>query len=147
MVGHTNDDIDAFFGRWSMKLHEEDFLTILLLMKSYIDLNNVPIIPHLIEKVSDFKTFIKPFILKGGDRLVDYTKAQQFRFYMRDGDLPAMQFKILCTSPNWGSEEMILVWHQNEDDKCTLFDGEPKPCTPNPMRNGPKIIKGISGFV
>ena len=109
MVGHTHDDIDASFGHWSMKLYEEDFPTIPLLMKSYMDLDNVPVIPHFIEEVSDIKSFIKPFILKKGDCLMDHTKAQQFRFYMRDDDLPAMQFKILCTSPNWGLEEGILV--------------------------------------
>ncbi len=38
LVGHTHDDIDASFGRWSMKLREEDFPTIPLLMKSYMDL-------------------------------------------------------------------------------------------------------------
>ena len=48
------------------------------------NLDNLPLIPHLIEEVHDFKTFIKPFIHKGGDRLVGHTKAQQFRFYMRD---------------------------------------------------------------
>jgi hypothetical protein len=147
IVGHTHNDIDASFERWSMKLHEEDFPTIHFLMKLYMDLDNVPIIPHLIEEVSNFKTFIKPFILKGGDRLVGHTKAQQFRLYMCDDGLPAMQFKVLCTSPNWGPEEGILVWRQNEDEKCMLPDGEPKPCTPNPMRNGPEIIKGISRFI
>jgi hypothetical protein len=72
MVGHTHDDIDASFGRWSMKLHEEDFPTIPLLMKSYMDLENVHVISHLIGEVHDFKAFIKPFILKGGDRLVGH---------------------------------------------------------------------------
>ena len=51
MVGHTHDDIDASFGGWSMKLHEEDFLTIPFLMKLYKDLDNVLVIPHLIEEV------------------------------------------------------------------------------------------------
>ena len=39
LVGHTHDDIDGSFGRWSMKLREEDFPTIPLLMKSYMNLN------------------------------------------------------------------------------------------------------------
>ena len=43
MVGHMHDDIDASFGCWSMKLHEEDFSTIPLLLKSYMDLHNVPV--------------------------------------------------------------------------------------------------------
>ena len=100
MVGHTYDDIDASFGRWSMNSHKEDSPTIPLLMKSYMDLENVPVIPHMIEEVPNFKAFIKPYMLKGGDRLVGHTKAQQFRFYIRDDGLPAMQFKLLCTSPN-----------------------------------------------
>jgi hypothetical protein len=109
MVGHTHDDIDASFRRWSMKLHEEDFPTIPLLMKSYMDLDHMPVIPHIIEEVLDFKAFIKPYMLKGRNRLVGHTKAQQFRFYMRDDGLPAMQFKLLCTSPNWAPDAGILV--------------------------------------
>jgi hypothetical protein len=46
LVGHTHDDIDGSFGRWSMKLREEDFPTIPLLMKSYMNLENVPVIPY-----------------------------------------------------------------------------------------------------
>ena len=45
-------------------------------MKLYIDLDIVPILPHLIEEVSDIEVFIKPFILKEGDSLVGHTRAQ-----------------------------------------------------------------------
>ena len=83
MVGHTRNNIDASFRRWSMKLHEEDFPIIPLLMKSYMALDHMPVIPHMIEEISNFKAFIKPYMLKGVDRLVRHTKAQQFRFYMR----------------------------------------------------------------
>ena len=41
----------------------------------------------------------------------------------------------------------ILVWRRNKDEKCLFPDGDPKPCKPDPMRNGPEIIKGISGFI
>ena len=30
LVGHTHDDIDTSFGRWNMKLRDEDFPTISL---------------------------------------------------------------------------------------------------------------------
>jgi hypothetical protein len=145
MVGHTHDNIDASFKRWSMKLHEENFPTITLLMKSYIDLDHMLIIPHMIEEVPDFKVFIKPYMLKGVNRLVGHTKVQQFQFYMRDDCLPAMQFKLLYTSPIWGPDDGILIWHQDNDEKCLLPDLDPKPCKPDPMRNGPEIIKDISG--
>lgn len=63
---------------------------------------------------------------------------------MRDNDILAMQFKVLCTSPNWGPKDEILVWCQDEHGKCMLPDEEPKPCTPNPRRYGPKLIKVYS---
>jgi hypothetical protein len=62
LVGHTHDDIDASFGQWRMKLREEDFPTILLLMKSYMNLENVLVIPHMIGEVPNFKAFIKHYI-------------------------------------------------------------------------------------
>ena len=130
-----------------MKLHEEDFPTIPFLMKSYMDLDHTQVIPHMIEEIPNFKTLIKPFMLKGVDCLVGHTKTQQFRFYMKDDGVPARQFKLLCTSSNWGRDDGILVWRQDKDGKCLLLDGNPKPCKPDFMRNGPEIIKGISGFI
>ena len=41
-VGHTHDDIDALFGRWSMALKKESFLTIPLLMKLFLEVEAVP---------------------------------------------------------------------------------------------------------
>ena len=58
-----------------------------------------------------------------------------------------MQFKLLCTTLNWAPEKGILIWRQNKDMKCLLPDGEPTPCKPDPMRNGPEIINNISGFI
>ena len=49
LVGHTHDDIDASFGRWSIKLRDEDFPRIPPLMKSYMNLDNVSVIPHINE--------------------------------------------------------------------------------------------------
>ena len=36
-VGHTHDDIDAFFGRWSYKLKGTDYPSLPLMMKSLMD--------------------------------------------------------------------------------------------------------------
>jgi hypothetical protein len=53
LVGHTHEDIDTTFGRWSMKLHENDYVTLPLLMKLFmtLDPNSQKIIPSLIEEV------------------------------------------------------------------------------------------------
>ena len=40
IIGHTHDDIDAFFGRWSYKLRGTDYPTLQLLMKSFMDMES-----------------------------------------------------------------------------------------------------------
>ena len=97
LVGDTHEDIDATFGRWSMKLDENDYLTLHLLMKSFmlLDPNSQKIILSLIEEVPAFKDFIKLFIASGKDKLIGHTRRQQFKFSMFNRE-PIMQYKILC---------------------------------------------------
>lgn len=89
-VGHTHLDIDACFECWSMKLHERDFPFVPLLTKSYMALDIIPVILHLVEEIPDFKAFIELYNVDGKNRLVEYTKSQSLWFYMGDGDLLAM---------------------------------------------------------
>ena len=51
----------------------------------------------------------------------------------------------LCYCPIHGCE--LLVWRQDNNEKCLLPDGDPKPYKPNPMKNGPEIIKCIYEFI
>jgi hypothetical protein len=104
---YIHDDIDASFGRWNMKLRENDYPTIPLLMKSYMDLDEDPIIPGLIEEVPDFKEFVKPYI--SDDTLIGHTKGRQFLFYRgKNGNL-LMQYKLRCTDEKWLPEEGIQL--------------------------------------
>ena len=45
-----------------MQLHKEYYPIIPLLMKPYMDLDNVPVISHMVEDVLDFKAFIEPYL-------------------------------------------------------------------------------------
>ena len=45
-------------------------------MKLFMDVDKVPIIPHLIEEVSDFKGFIAPFIASDDEILEGHENAQ-----------------------------------------------------------------------
>jgi hypothetical protein len=74
-----------------------------------MDLENILIIPHMIEEVSNFKAFIEPYIRSGVHRLIKHTKAQQFQFYMRDDGVFAMQYKLLCMTQYWSPPEGFLV--------------------------------------
>jgi hypothetical protein len=80
LVGQTHDDIDAILGRWNMCLRKENLPTIPLLMKSFMEVESIPTIPHLVEEVPDFKGFIVRYIADGDEALEGHIKAQQFKF-------------------------------------------------------------------
>ena len=115
IVGHTHDDIDALFGRWSMLLKKENFPTIPALMKSFMDVESIPTIPHLIEEVPDFKSFIEGAILDKEEVLVGHTKAQQVKFYLDGTGCPRMKYKLFCTDVEWLGEggAGIKMWKED----------------------------------
>ena len=84
-----------------MALKKESFPTIPLLMKSFMDIETVPTIPHLIEEVPNFKKFIENGIADGENTLLGHTKAQQFKFYVDAMDCPVMKYKLLYTDDDW----------------------------------------------
>ena len=73
IVGHTHEDIDAPFGRWSNKLKTNDYPTIPRLMKSFMDSETQPVIPYLIEEVPNFKEFVHGYLGIGGDFLESHS--------------------------------------------------------------------------
>ena len=75
IVGHMHNDIDALFGRWSYKLRGTDYPTLPLLMKSFMDTESRPVIPHLIEEVPDFKKFVEGYLCTGRDALARHMNA------------------------------------------------------------------------
>jgi hypothetical protein len=105
LVGHTYNDIDALFGRWSMSLKKENFPTIPLLMKSFMDVESIPTVFHLIEEVLNFKGYIVGCIAEGDEALEGHTKIQQFKFLVGSNGCPRMNYKILCSDNDWLPKE------------------------------------------
>jgi len=97
VVGHTHDNIDVLFGRWSMLLKKESFPTLLDLMKSFMDLKSISAISHLIEEVLDFKGFILGLFLDSDDPLVGHTKPQKMKFYLDLSRSPVDNMSIWYT--------------------------------------------------
>ena len=150
LVGHTHDDIDALFGRWSMALRREDFPTVPLLMKSFMKHEAVPTIPHLIQEVPDFKKFIAEWMLDGDDTLMGHTKAHQFKFYVDSSGCPVMKYKIFCHDDDWlpkGDGCGIKLWKEDSEGRSLWPRGVPGAVAPREMRHLPDVIKGLSGFV
>ena len=149
IVGHTHDDIDALFGRWSMALKKESFPTVPLLMNSFMDVESIPTIPHLIEEVADFKGFIEGSLNDGNDILVGHTKPQQMKFYLDSTGCPVMMYKMLCTDADWLGENGrgIKLWKEDAKGRSSWPRGCPLPVPQNAMKDVQNIVKGISRFI
>jgi hypothetical protein len=149
LVGHTHEDIDALFGQWNMRLRKHDYPIVPLLMKSFMDGESIPVIPHLIEEVPDFKGFIDTFICKKGEALQGYIAAQAFKFYKNPNGWPLIQYKHYYTDVEWLPKEGggIRLWREDNEGKPILPTGEPRALAPQQMRNHSDIAKGIRGFI
>ena len=51
IVGHTHDDIDLLFGRWSYDYRANNYPTLPMLIKLFMDVEKQLIILHLIEEI------------------------------------------------------------------------------------------------
>jgi hypothetical protein len=51
-------------GRWNYKLRVNDYPTLPMLMKSFMDAEKQPVIPHLNDEVPNFKAFVDGFLLQ-----------------------------------------------------------------------------------
>ena len=87
IVGHTHEDIDALFGRWSTRLKTRDYPTLPLLMKSFMDCETEPVIPHLIEEVPDFKSFVEGYLGREGRiwKVIQKCSSSSFTWIQVDG--------------------------------------------------------------
>jgi hypothetical protein len=100
------------FGRWSYILWANNYPTLPMLMKSFMDVEKHHVIPHLIEEVPNFKAFVDDFY-SGNHILQGHTNAQQFKFYK----MVMMQYKLWCTDSEWLLKENggIRLWQETAD--------------------------------
>ena len=90
-------------------------------MKSFMDIDKVLVILHLVEKVLDFKGFIAPFIASHDESLEGHGSPQQFKFYKHCSGWPMMQYKISCTDSDWLPKEGgIKLWKDDDFGKPLL---------------------------
>ena len=149
IVGHTHEDIDALFGRWSTQLKMNDYPTLPRLMKSFMDCESQPVIPHFIEEVPDFKRFVHGYLGTGGNFLEGHSFSQQFKFSMNSDGWPIMEYKDLCTDKDWLPEngKGIRLWNETEDGRPTVPSGSPLPLKPEQMKAFVEVKKGLNGFI
>ena len=147
IVGHTHDDIDASFGRWSMELRDKDHPTLPLLMQSYMSMEEAPFIPHLIEEVPDFKAYVRPYIGMNKKKLVGHSNGRQYKFFVDDNGWPIMQYKRACTDTQWLPKEGLKLWKEDAEHNPMLPQGDPLCVKPRKIKNRVEIARGLDGYI
>jgi len=149
IVRYTYEDIDVLFGQWSSKLKTNNYLTLLRLMKSFMDCEMHPIILHLIEEVPDFKAFVDGYLDTCGDFLGGHSKSQQFKFSMDYTKWLLMEYKNMCIDKNWLLEykKGIRFWSQIEDRCSMVLNEDLLPLVPHQMKSHKEVKKGLMGFI
>ena len=148
MVGHTHEDIDALFSRFSERLRTEMIFTFPHLMDHFLQCESSAPAPFFMTQVPDFKSFVQGYMCDGQDTLVGHSKPLQFRFFMQ-GELPVMQYKIHPKSPDWMPKEGgIELWKKDATGKPKLPTGCPNVVPiADYVRDSPLVIQGIKGYL
>ena len=118
-------------------------------MKSFVDAEKMPVIPHLIKEVLDFKGFVKGHFGVRQGALEGHTNGQQFKFYKDSNGLPLMQFKYLCIDSDWLPEAGggIRLWNENTDGRPLVPRSDPLALARQRGKSFDEVCKGIDEYV
>jgi hypothetical protein len=88
VVGHTHEDIDAYFSYLSKLLKRRNTYVLADLMKAFMDSQKtVAFIPEVAQEVADFKKYVKDFHHDGVNALTGLGEMHIFKFFVEaDGD-------------------------------------------------------------
>ena len=84
LVGHTHEDIDAYFSQLSRNLKNQNLFVIADLMKAFMESQELSFIPEFIQEIADFKSFVKGYIRDGPGKLIGIGDMHLFKFYVDD---------------------------------------------------------------
>ncbi|KAG0594344.1 hypothetical protein M758_UG068900 [Ceratodon purpureus] len=119
IVGHTHQDINAYFS------HK--------LMKAFMDSQKtVAFIPEVVQEVADFKSYVTDFHHDGGNAIEGHNEMHLFKFYVvEDGEdegWHVMKYKKRAIDPSWlPPGKPVTMWRADKEGKPRLPVGDPKP--------------------
>ena len=70
LVGHTHEDIDAYFSHLSKALKSKNTFVLADLMKAFMQSQELSFMPEFIQEVADFKSFISGYQSSGATCLI-----------------------------------------------------------------------------
>jgi hypothetical protein len=84
VVGHTHEDIDAYFSYLS-KLLKQNTYVLVDFMKAFMDSQKSAVfIPELVQEVADFKSYVRDFHHDGTNKLSGLGEMHLFKFYVEE---------------------------------------------------------------
>jgi hypothetical protein len=97
LVGHTHEDINGYFSYVSDVLRKNNTFVLTDLMKHFMDSQKLRFMPHVVQEVADFKSFVKSYALP----LEGMKDMHIFRFFVDRAGWPVFQYKASATDPDW----------------------------------------------
>jgi hypothetical protein len=141
IVGHTHEDIDQRFSIISHTLKRsniDSLKQLLQLVEKGTSYTESFVSARHLENVRDWKAFITPHLLTGGDTLTGITFPHQMRFYTENG-APRVQFKHYSKD----------VWGPTEGHLClrSLPTREEKPNLAELFGADDRELKALGEFI
>lgn len=147
MVGHTHEDIDAMFSRFSEKLRTSQVYTFGNLMETFMKCSCCAPVPYLMQEIPDFKRFIDGYLCDGPETLIGHKKPLQFRFFLRDG-IPIMQYMMNPRAKTWLPQDGIELWKRDANGIPMLPTGNPSPLPlSDTIKDQEYICQGIKKYI
>jgi hypothetical protein len=97
LVGHTHEDIDGYFSYVSDILWKNNTFVLADLMKYFMDSQKLHFMPHVVQELADFKSFVKSYALP----LEGMKDMHIFRFFVDRARWPVFQYKASATNLDW----------------------------------------------
>ena len=148
MVGHTHEDVDAMFSKFSESMRVKDAFTLPQMMDIFHNSYSGHPVPSLVEEVPDFKSFLQGYIPDKEEALCGHKNPLQFRFLMID-EFPVMQYRMNPSCDDWKPTLGIKMWKSdNITGKPLLPQGEPKHVPLYSfLQDNDMVSKGIQDYV
>ena len=101
LVGHTHEDIDAYFSHLLKALKSKNTFVLADLMKAFMQSHDLSFMSKFIQEVADFKSFIHGYQSSGVAHLIGLGEMHLFKFYVDDDGWPVMRYKKSTVDAQW----------------------------------------------
>jgi hypothetical protein len=129
LVGHTHEDIDAYFSHLSKTLKSQNTYIVADLMLAFMKSQELSFMPEFVQEVADFKTFVEGYLIDGADVLVGLGNMHLFKFYVDESGWPVMRFKEFAVDQHWlpRNKPAIRLFKADADGNPKIPSGIPNP--------------------